>query len=68
MTPTTLLTFVIWFIIAGVVYWLIMWAVDTIGVPEPFNKVIKVVVILVALIFVINALLSLFGSPFIRLR
>jgi hypothetical protein len=56
---------VIWLIIAGVIFFLLDWAIKSVGVPEPFNKVLHVVLILVAVIICINALLTLVGKPFI---
>lgn len=53
-------------VIAALIFWLLLWFIRYVGVPEPFNKVIKVVVGLVALIFLINFLLSIIGKDFIR--
>lgn len=53
-------------IIGALIFWLVIWFIRYVGVPEPFNKVIRVVVGLVALIFLINFLLSLIDRPFIR--
>ena len=58
-----LLNFVIWVVILGVIFWVIWWFIGYVGVPEPFNKVLRVVIGLVALIIVINLLLGLAGSP-----
>ena len=56
---------VIWLIIAAMVFWLISWLITYIGVPEPFNKVIKVILAIVAVLICINALLTLAGKPLI---
>ena len=53
-------------VIGALIFWLILWFVRYVGIPEPFNKVIRVVVGLVALIFLINFLLSIIGRDFIR--
>lgn len=53
-------------VIGALIFWLMLWFIRWVGVPEPFNKVIKVVVGLVALIFLINFLLSIIGRDFIR--
>lgn len=58
---------VIWLIIGGLIFWLLNWLVTYVGIPEPFNKVAKVIIAIVAVIFVINALLSIAGRPFITL-
>lgn len=61
-----LLDFIIWLVVAGIIYFILTWALSKIGVPEPFNKVIHVVLILAVALFLINALLSLAGHPLIR--
>jgi len=49
-------------VILGLIFWVIWWFIGYVGIPEPFNKVLRVVVGLVALILVINILLGLTGS------
>lgn len=56
----------IWLVIVGIICWLIWWFISYIGLPEPFNKVARVLVALIAVVFLINALLTLVGKPFIR--
>ena len=48
-------------IIVGMIFWLVLWVVDYIGVPEPFNKIIKVVVGLVIFLYCLNFLLGFSG-------
>ena len=62
-----LLHAVVWVIIAGVIFWLVNWLITYAGVPEPFNKVAKVIVAIVAVVFLVNALLIIVGKPFITL-
>ena len=56
---------VIWIIVAGLIFWLLTWLIAYVGLPEPFAKVAKVVIAVAAVIILINALLSIAGSPFI---
>jgi len=51
-------------VILGLIFWVIWWFIGYVGIPEPFNKVLRVVVGLVALILVINILHGLTGSSF----
>lgn len=61
-----LLSLLVQLIIVALIFWVIMWGLSQIGIPEPFNKVIRVILVVVACIIVINALLSLTGSAFIQ--
>ncbi len=63
-----LLEFVVYLVIVGLIFWCIWWFIGYVGIPEPFGKVVRVVVGLVALVLVINLLLGLAGSPMFRLR
>ena len=56
----------IWLIVVGLICWLLWWLIGYIGLPEPFNKVARVLIAVVAVVFLINALLTLVGQPFIR--
>lgn len=58
-----LINILVQLVIAGLIVWLIWWFVEYVGVPEPFAKVIRVVLGLVILIYLINLLLGLSGRP-----
>jgi hypothetical protein len=49
-------------VVAGLIFWLVLWFIDWVGLPEPFAKVAKVIIGIVVLIFLINVLLGLSGS------
>ena len=56
-----LLNLFIW----GLIFWAIWWFIGFTGpIPEPFNKLVRVILGLFALIIIINILLSLVGRPF----
>lgn len=58
----------IYLVIIGFILSIIWWAIDWIGAPQPFNKILKGVVVLVGVIFLINFLLRLAGQDgFIRM-
>ncbi len=56
---------VVWLVIAGLIYWILTWGLSKMGLPEPFNKIINVILVLLVVVFLINALLTLVGKPFI---
>lgn len=48
-------------VIVGLIVWLLLFVLDYVGVPEPFHKVGKVLIILFAVVWLIYKLL-----PFIK--
>ena len=67
ISASALLTAVVWLVVVGLICWLIWWLIGYVGLPEPFNKVARVIVAVVAVILLINFLLSLTGAtPLIR--
>lgn len=58
---------VITLIIAGLIFWLLIWLIDFCGIPEPFNKIARIVVAVIAVLVIIGILLSLSGgTPLFR--
>jgi hypothetical protein len=60
------LNLVIQLVLVGLIFWLILWFVGWVGVPEPFLKVIKVILGLVVLVFLINLIMGIGGHPMVR--
>lgn len=52
-------------IVVGLICGLLWWLISYIGLPAPFDKVCRIVVALIAVIFICNALLALTGHGFI---
>lgn len=61
-----LVSTLVWVIVVGLIAWLLWWLIGYIGLPEPFNKVCRVIVAIVCVLFLINVLLSLAGHPVVR--
>jgi len=69
LSLSALLTALVWLCIIGGVFWMLWWFVGFIGLPEPFNKVARIIIGIVALIVLVNFLLGLTSSgPLFRLR
>jgi hypothetical protein len=69
MDLSALVNLLVYLIIVGGVCWLLWWLIGFIGLPEPFNKVARIIVAVVAVLFLINMLLGFAGhTPFIRMR
>ena len=66
LSGSDLVNVVIWLLVAGVIFWLLTWLIDYVAPPEPFRKVAKVIVAVVAVLLIINALLGLTGHPVVR--
>lgn len=61
-----LLGLLVTLVLAGLVFWLIWWFIGYVALPEPFNKVARVIIGLVALIFLLNLLFGMGGHPIFR--
>jgi hypothetical protein len=59
----TVVSLVIYVIVIGAVCWLLWWLISFIGVPEPFSKIARGIIAVVAVLFLISLLLSLVGHP-----
>jgi hypothetical protein len=55
-------TVVLYLIIAGLIFGLLWWLIGYCGVPEPFNKVARVILAVLAVFVCIGILLSLVGG------
>lgn len=58
----------IWLIVIGLIFWLLNWLIGYVGLPDPFAKVARIILAVAAVILIINALLSLAGTPIIEWR
>jgi glucan phosphoethanolaminetransferase (alkaline phosphatase superfamily) len=56
-----LVSLIVWLLVVGILYLLVVWVIDSIPVPDPANRIIKLVLgVLIALV-VIVMLLNLVG-------
>ncbi len=63
-----LLHLLIQIVVVGLICAVLLWGIREIGLAEPFNKAAKVVVVVIAVVFLLNILLSISGMPSLRLR
>jgi hypothetical protein len=59
---TTLITIIVYICVIGLLYWLAMYVLDNIPLPEPVGKVARILVMVVVILAVIMLLLSLVGG------
>lgn len=63
----TAVTVIVTLIVCGLIVWLLLYLIDYCGLPEPFNKIAHVVLMILAVLVVIGLLLSLIGgTPLFR--
>jgi hypothetical protein len=59
----------IYLLVIGIVVWLVLYILSIIPLPEPFGRVARIIVMVVACLIVIMLLLGLIdGGPSLRLR
>ena len=66
ISGSALISLVIWLIVIGLIVWLLFWLLSYIGIPEPFNKITRAIIAIVAVVLLINVLLGLTGNAFIE--
>lgn len=60
-----LLGMLVTLIIVGLILYLFWWLISYVALPAPFDKVARVIIALVAVLFLVNLLLGLIGKSFI---
>jgi len=61
-----LVSTLVWIVVYGIVFWLLWWLLSYCAIPEPFNKVARVILAVAAVVLLINLLMGIAGHPFIR--
>lgn len=62
-----LLSLLLNIVVAALIFWLLYWLITFVAPPEPFRKVLTVILAIVAVVYLINLLLGLTGNAFIAL-
>lgn len=53
-------------IIAGLIFFLLYWLVENVGIPEPFHKLARAILLIAAVFVCIAILMQLAGHPLVR--
>lgn len=56
-----LINLIIYLLVVGILIWLVLYIVDAIPIPDPFNRIIKLVVVVLACLIIILLLLQVLG-------
>jgi len=59
---TTVVSVIVYLIVAGLIFYLLFWLIGYIGLPAPFDKVARVILAIAAVLVIISILLSLTGG------
>ena len=63
-----LVELILYLCIVGGVVWLLLWIIGYVGIPEPFAKVAKIIIMVFAVLLLINLLLGFLGTPMFTIR
>ena len=56
-----LINLIVWLLVVGIIYWLVVWLIDSIPIPDPPARLIKIAMMVVMVLIVILLLLNLIG-------
>lgn len=59
---TGLVNIVVYLIVIGLIFWLLWWLINYVGLPEPFRKIANVIMAILAVLAIIGVLLSVVGG------
>ncbi len=58
-----LVSLLVYIIVIGAVCWLLWWLIGFLGLPQPFDKIARGLVAIVAVLLLISLLLGIAGHP-----
>jgi len=63
-----LVQIIVYLLVVGGIFWLLLWLIGYFGLPEPFAKIAKGIIMIVGVLILINLLLGFVGSPIVNFR
>jgi len=59
---------ILYIVVAGLIFWLLHWLIGYCGIPEPFAKVARIILAVLAVLVIIGVLISIVnGTPLFRM-
>ena len=52
-----------WLVAVGLIAWLLWWGLSQVGLPAPFDKVARVIIVLFVVVVLIRIVIRVFGMP-----
>jgi hypothetical protein len=59
---SALITLIVYLLILGLLYWVVIYVVDAIPIPDPPNRIIKIALMVLMVLIVVILLLNLLGG------
>jgi len=56
-----LISLIVWLLVVGILYWILIYVLDAIPIPDPANRIIKIVAAVVLALVVLLMLLDMMG-------
>ena len=57
-----LINLIVYLLVVGILIWLVLYVVDNIPLPEPFNRVVRVAVVVLGVLIIVLMILQLMGG------
>jgi hypothetical protein len=58
---SALVTLIIYLLVLGLLYWLVIYIIDTVPIPDPPARIIKIALMVIMVLVVVVLLLNLLG-------
>jgi hypothetical protein len=58
---SALITLIVYLLVLGLLYWLVIYVLDTIPIPDPPNRIIKIALMVLMVLVIIVLLLNILG-------
>jgi hypothetical protein len=58
---SALITLIVYLLVLGLLYWLVIYVLDTIPIPDPPNRIIKIALMVLMVLVIIVLLLNMLG-------
>jgi len=59
---SALITLIVYLLVIGLLYWLVIYVIDTVPIPDPPARVIKIALMVLMVLVIIALLLQLLGG------
>ncbi len=66
ISGTGLISVLVWLVVTGLIFYLLWWLISYVGLPDPFNKIARVLLACAAVLVCINVLLTIAGHPLVN--